>query len=345
MMRKGGAAGRLQDLPPLTDRDMPSLMPLADCLAQALTGLVPVAVAQVPPGQCVGAVLAADLVFPADLPPRPVALRAGFAVTALDLMGASADMPLLAGPAVAVVPGQPLPPGCDAVLDGSEVDRQGGLALALRAPAPGEGVRLAGHDARAGSLIAQAGAGLSAQAALVAGLAGLEAVPLRRPRVGLDGVAQADFLVHWVGAQGGAVAGDAPDLILRVAADHAPRLALAPGDSAWLSRHGAALVLDLPPRFDGMLAALLALGLPALDALSGRASAPRPVTLARKLTSAIGLSEVVLLTPAPDGWLPEPALTLAALARARAFALIPPGSEGHPAGDTIPALPLAEAMP
>jgi hypothetical protein len=31
---------------------------------------------------------------------------------------------------------------------------------------------------------------------------------------------------------------------------------------------------------------------------------------------------------------------LAALARARPYALIPPGSEGHPAGATIPALPL-----
>jgi molybdopterin biosynthesis enzyme len=323
---------------------MPSLTPLADCLAQALTGLAPVEALQVPPAQGVGAVLAADLVFPADMPPQAVALRAGFAVASLDLMGAGADLPLPAGPAAAVLPGQSLPPGCDAVLDPAEVDWHGAQALALRAPAPGEGVRLAGHDARAGAPIAQAGVGLSAQAALVAALAGLDAVPVRRPRVRLEGVGQADFLVHWVGAQGAVVAGDAPDLILRAAADHAPRLALAPGDSAWLSRPDA-LVLDLPPRFDAMLAALLALGVPALDALSGRKAAPRPVTLARKLTSAIGLTEVVLLTPTPDGWLPEPALTLAALARARAFALIPPGSEGHPAGDTIPALPLAEALP
>jgi molybdopterin biosynthesis enzyme len=344
MMRKGGAAGRLR-VPPLTDRDMPSLTPLADCLAQALTGLAPVAVAQVPPAQGVGAVLAADLLFPADLPPQAVALRAGFAVAALDLMGACADMPLPAGPAVPVVPGQPLPPGCDAVLDGSELDWQGGLALALRAPAPGEGVRLAGHDARAGAPIAQAGAGLSAQSALVAGLAGLDAVPVRRPRVALDGVPQPGFIAHWVQAMGGAVGNDAPDLILRTAADHAPRLALAPGGSAWLARHGHALMLDLPPRFDAMLAALLALGGPVMAALSGRVEPLRPLRLSRKLTSAIGLTEVVLLTPTPAGWLPEPALTLSAMARARAFALIPPGSEGHPVGDTIPALPLAEALP
>lgn len=319
---------------------MPSLTPLADCLAQALTGLAPVAVVQVSPLQAVGAVLAADLVFPADMPPRAVALRAGFAVASLDLMGAGADMPLPAGPAVAVAPGQPMPPGCDAVLDGSEVDWQGGLAMALRAPAPGEGVRLAGHDGRAGALIARAGDRLSAPAALVAGLAGLRTVPVRRPRVVLDGVPEPEFVGLWVQPQGALVVADAPDLILRGGADHAPRLALAPGEAAWLARDGAALVLDLPPRFDGMLAALLALGLPALAALSGRAQAPRPVTLARKLTSAIGLTELALLTPAPDGWLPEAAVTLAAVARARAFALIPPGSEGHPAGATIPALPF-----
>ena len=324
---------------------MSSLTPLADCLAQALTGLAPVAAVPVPPGQGVGAVLAADLAFPADMPPQAVALRAGFAVASLDLMGASADMPLPAGPAPAVAPGDGLPPGCDAVLDPAEMDWHGSLALALRAPAPGEGVRLAGHDARAGAPIAQAGTGLSAQAALVAGLAGLDAVPVRRPRVMLAGAPQPEFLAHHVQTKGGAVVDDAPDLILRAATDHAPRLALAPGEWAWLSRHGTALVLDLPPRFDAMLAALLALGGPALDALSGRVTAPRPVTLARKLTSAIGLSEVVLLTPGPEGWLPEPALTLAALARARAFALIPPGSEGHPAGATIPAFPLAEAQP
>lgn len=325
---------------------MPSLTPLADCLAQALTGLAPVASLPVPPAQGVGAVLAADLVFPSDMPPQAVALRAGFAVASLDLMGASPDMPLPARPAVAVAPGDGLPPGCDAVLDPAEVEWHGAQALALRAPAPGEGVRLAGHDGRAGTLIAQAGTLLSAQAALVAGLAGLEAVPVRRrPRVVLESMAQGHFVAHWVQAHGGMLVADAPDLILRTAADHAPRLALAPGETAWLSRHGAALVLDLPPRFDAMLAALLALGGPALDALSGRVAAPRPVTLARKLTSAIGLSELVLLTPTADGWLPEPALTLAALARARAFALIPPGSEGHPAGATIPAFSLAEAQP
>ncbi|MBD3764610.1 MAG: hypothetical protein IE927_07695 [Rhodobacterales bacterium] len=327
---------------------MSSLASLADCLGQALAGLAPVADTHLPLAQARGVVLARDLTVPADLPARAQALRAGLAVPALDLMGASPQMPLPLPARHPVTPGAALPPGCDAVLPEEDVDPLG--PMALRTPGPGEGVRLAGQDARAGLVIAPAGAALTARAALVAGLAGLDRAAVRRPGVAIDlpDPVLADFAAAWARDQGAEVGADRVDLLLRATPTHRPRLALTPGDTAWLARVDGRLVLDLPPRFDGLMAALLALGLPALAALSGRLAPPRPVALGRKLTSAIGLTELALLTPGPEGWLPEAAgtITLAGLTRARAFTLVPPGAEGFAAGATVPAQPLdAEGMP
>jgi molybdopterin molybdotransferase len=72
------------------------------------------------------------------------------------------------------------------------------------------------------------------------------------------------------------VEGDDPHLCLRVTGDHRPRLALMPADTAWLAPEGGALVLTLPARFDGMVAALSGAGLPALAALGGAAPRARP---------------------------------------------------------------------
>lgn len=326
---------------------MPRLTPLSDCLGHALAALAPAPVRLVPPADALGATLAADLTFPADLPQSAEALRQGFAVAALDLMGASPQMPLPLIGAQTVQPGAPLPPGTDALLPEEDVETGGNpsLPLALRAPAPGEGIRRAGHEARAGASLAQAGDRVTPRLALIAELAGLKALALRRPRVRLDlpDPAQHAFLRAWLRGEGAAVVTEAPDLVLRRTSDHRPRLALAPGESAWLGMHEGCCTLHLPTRFDGMIAAVLALGRPVLAALSGRAPEPaRPLVLSRKLSSVIGVTELALLAPGAEGWAAEPAglLTLSGLARARAFTLIPPESEGYAAGSTVPAFAL-----
>jgi molybdopterin biosynthesis enzyme len=64
--------------------------------------------------------------------------------------------------------------------------------------------------------------------------------------------------------------------------------------------------------------------------------------LLRKAASALGLSDLVLLTSEGTGWRPAPpgSVTLAALAAAHAFAVLPPDSEGLAEGATLSATPL-----
>jgi molybdopterin biosynthesis enzyme len=158
----------------------------------------------------------------------------------------------------------------------------------------------------------------------------------------LDDPRQAAFATGFLRMLGGMQAQGPASLTLRSATDHRPRLALAPAETAWLAREGEGLVLTLPARFDGMLAACLALALPAMAALTGAAPRPETRPLVRKLASNVGLSELVLLAADGDAWLPHPAgtVTLTGLAAARAFAILPPESEGLPAGAPLAALPL-----
>lgn len=323
---------------------MDSLTALEACLAQALHGIAPAAVEALPLSGALGLVLAEDLAFPADTPPVAEALRAGLAVAALDLTGASADVPVPLGAARRVVPGDPLPPGTDAILaeDEAKQDRDGWAAL--RPIAPGEGARRAGHDGRAGTVIARAGTRLDARHVLVAGLAGVGRCMVRRMRVAiaLPDPRIAGFAAGWMAALGAHATDTAPDLILRPADAGRPRLALAPGDTAWLAAEDGALVLSVPRRFDGAVAACLALGLPAMAALGGARALTEERPLTRKAASSLGMTDLVLLTREEAGWRPAPpgSLTLAALAGADAFALLPPGSEGLPEGAPLAGISL-----
>ena len=318
---------------------MSGLTPLDTCIEQALHGTHPVPAETIALQEAMGHVLADDLVLPHDLPRRHEALCAGFAVNALDLMGASAALPFPLPGARQLLPGMPLPPGTDAVLPRDCTRIINEQAEAIQAPNPGEGIRRTGHDGRKGEVIARAGQQVGARLRMVAMLAGISHLPVRRPRVQIAPDApQAGLIASWARSLGALITEDAPHLAIRPTQTHQPRLALAPGDTGWLSRKDGTLVLDLPPRFDGTIAALLALGLPALATLSGTTPQTTTRPVARKITSTIGLSELVLLSRAGASWQPGPAgtVTLTALARAEAFALIPPGSEGIAADTGLP---------
>jgi len=327
---------------------MPDLVPLDLCLARALGGIAPVPPVLIEPALACGHVLAADLVVPRDLPAVSEALRAGVAVAALDLVGASSSAPValgVLGTGARIRPGAALPPGTDAVLPEEGIDGPPDLPEAIRPASPGEGVRRAGHDARKGDPILLAGARLGPRHAFIASLAGIEAVAVRRPRVrvALSDPARGGFVEETLARLGGLIVrGGAAELEVRPAAGDTARLALAPAETGWLGHDGGALVLELPPRFDALSAALWALGLPAMAALAGARPLTETRPLARKIASAVGVSEVVLLVQDGGGWVPQPAglVTLAGLAAARAFAIIPPESEGLPAGAPLAAHPL-----
>jgi len=326
---------------------MSGLTPLDTCLAQALCGTDPVAPETLSLREAMGHALTEDLLLPHDMPPAHEALRAGFAVNALDLMGASAELPLPLHAARALLPGMTLPPGTDAILPEDGTRTNGPEREAIQPLDPGEGIRRTGHDGRKGDAIAWAGQRFAARHRLLAILAGVSHLPVRRPRVQVAPDApHAGFVANWAQSLGAMITEDCPHLIIRATLTHQPRLALAPGDTGWLARDATALVLDLPTRFDGAIAALLALGLPALAALSG--TVPQTITrpVARKITSAVGLSELVLLSRAEAAWQPGPAgtITLTALARAEAFALIPPDSEGNAAQTGLPGTNLENPL-
>lgn len=120
-------------------------------------------------------------------------------------------------------------------------------------------------------------------------------------------------------------------------------IALDPGGSAGFGRIGRVPVLLLPGRPDGALAAFLALGLPLLRRLAG-ASAPatRRASLTRKISSAIGLSEIMFVRSAEEGVEPLGGadLPLRRLILAEGAVLVPPDREGYREGELVEIVPL-----
>ena len=122
-------------------------------------------------------------------------------------------------------------------------------------------------------------------------------------------------------------------------------LALQPGRTAAIGRIGKTPVVALPGAPDQALAAWWTLALPALDRLSGRL--PREtlnLPLARKVASSVGIAEIVPLEQSDGTWatLAVGDLSLASIARAEAFLVVPGSSEGFAAGRPVDAYMLRE---
>ena len=122
-------------------------------------------------------------------------------------------------------------------------------------------------------------------------------------------------------------------------------IALQPGRSSAVGRIGKVPVVALPGAPDQAFAAWWTLALPALDRLSGRR--PRKslnLPLARKIASAVGIAEVVLLQRKQGSWITLAAgdLSLDAIARAEAWIVIAGGAEGFAAGAAVDGYMLRE---
>jgi molybdopterin biosynthesis enzyme len=119
---------------------------------------------------------------------------------------------------------------------------------------------------------------------------------------------------------------------------------LLPGETTAFGSVGARSVLLLPARLDAALAAWLAIGRHWLRGLSGQRDDDKTAAaqLARKVTSTVGMAEVVAVRC--NGTSAEPLasgyLSLAALSRADGWILVPPESEGYPAGAQVAVRPL-----
>ncbi len=166
-----------------TQRLPPSLTPLEVALAalmDRLESVTPVALSLADALGCV----AADMPPLRAFPPADIAAGDGWALRARDLVGASSYSPLpLARSPVWVEAGDAMPEGCDCVIDSDSVDQTGPMVQVLAEAIPGQGVRRIGGDiAQAGSVIA-AGRRVRPLDLLVARVAGLERLNVRRPRL------------------------------------------------------------------------------------------------------------------------------------------------------------------
>lgn len=329
------------------------LLSVPEMLAPALAVLTPVAATRIALRDALGAVPTADILAPRALPVGNIALRGGHAVAALDLVGASPHSPVML-PAMPphVQAGATLPEGTDAVLPPEGLTDEGAFAEATRVVTPGEDVRFTGQDLAASALLVPAGVPLEARHLLVLSLAGIETINARQPLVRLpdDERPETAWLATTCRALGCGVSapGGQADLSLDWSDAQSPILALNPGGLAHLrlaAGHPPAVLL--PRRFDGMVAAFVALALPLIGRLADRQIAPASRPLTRKIASSVGIAEIVLLRSLPEGYRPLAVgdITLAALAEADRIALIAPESEGAAAGSMLAAWPLALSLP
>jgi molybdopterin molybdotransferase len=319
-----------------------SLTPLDAALDALLDGLEPVAPAELTLKEALRCVAAGMPPLPA-YPPRDIAAADGYAFCARDLVGASSYSPLLlSAPPVWVEAGAAIPEACDCVLDSDSVDMSGPLPQVLAGAIPGQGVRRAGGDIAAGSLVVVAGRRVLPRDLLIARAAGLERLNVRRPRLRIvnvpGGGATAELIAESAqataaeivsataaGRDAGSIAAalddGACDLLLVVGGSGVGRtdaavtalaargkilshgIALQPGRTSAVGRVDKTPVVVLPGAPDQALAAWWTLALPATDRLSGRR--PRKTVnlpLARKIASSVGIAEIVLLERKQDMW-------------------------------------------
>ncbi len=169
-------------------------------LVTELVGSLPVV--ELPVAECLGLVLAGDLVAPISLPPFDNSAMDGYAVRAADLVGASREHPvtlpvaqdipagrtdlvaLEPGTAHRIMTGAPVPSGADAVIQ-VELTDAGTDTVALYAEVEaGSHLRLAGEDVVAGGVVLAAGTVLGpVQLGLAAAVGMAELAVYRRPKV------------------------------------------------------------------------------------------------------------------------------------------------------------------
>lgn len=121
-------------------------------------------------------------------------------------------------------------------------------------------------------------------------------------------------------------------------------MALTPGETAALGLVETRPVLLLPGRLDAALAVWLLVGRRMLDRLAGAKGDPdaaESMTLARKVSSTVGLAEVVPVRRSGDGVEPLASkyLPLSSLSRSDGWILVPAESEGFATGAQVQVRP------
>ncbi|MFQ2177152.1 bifunctional molybdopterin-guanine dinucleotide biosynthesis adaptor protein MobB/molybdopterin molybdotransferase MoeA [Aeromonas veronii] len=159
-----------------------------------LAALTPsTACSEKPLAQCHSAVLAADLVSPINVPPHANSAMDGIGLRSDDLAagrwqlvgevlaGQQRHEPVLAGQAVQIMTGAPLPPGVDTVVMREETQIEGEWVTVTAPIRAGQNVRLAGEDLAKGAVAIPAGTWLGAPQLGLAASLGQASLTVRTP--------------------------------------------------------------------------------------------------------------------------------------------------------------------
>lgn len=122
-------------------------------------------------------------------------------------------------------------------------------------------------------------------------------------------------------------------------------IAIEPGKTSAIGRIGSCPLIALPGSWDHAFGGWLAFVSPILNKLSGfRPRPPVSLPLARKISSAPGMTEIVFLSRENESWLPLSIgdLSLENLSRADAWLAVSGDSEGCAAGTLCSAFPLRD---
>ncbi|QCI64226.1 hypothetical protein [Phreatobacter stygius] len=341
----------------------PRLTPVADALEPLLAGSKPLDQARIAIADALGLIAAEPARTSGPVPPLAVALRDGIAVASADIVGATPYAPvILTDMPPAVRSGATLPPATDAVIPAAAAIPAGRLVEIGQAAYPGEQVATAGSDLAGDIQILGRGDLVTPELRLALATAGMTDIAVLRASfamtpggdpvvrdwlaarlraLGLTETGEPEAgLIASFGESAGAFANRAPMPVAR-------GLALRPGDNAGtaMASDGRPVIL-LPERFDGAIAAFYALILPVVARLTARRVNTHTLPLGAKIASTIGCTDVALLHVVDGRYEPliVGAVTLQALLRADAVALIPPESEGAAAGTPLAAIPIGNPL-
>ncbi len=170
------------------------LLTVEEALERLLAGARAVgAIETVPTLAATGRVLAQPQTSTLNVPPLDNTSMDGYAVRAADCASGTARLRvtqrilagaigqgLERGTAARIFTGAPIPPGADAVVMQEVCEVVGDDVVVKHVPKPGEWVRRAGEDIRAGATILEAGTRLRAQEVGLAASAGLATLPVSR---------------------------------------------------------------------------------------------------------------------------------------------------------------------
>jgi molybdopterin molybdotransferase len=170
------------------------LLSVDEALERLLAGARPVAETEtVATIAATGRVLAKAQASTLDVPPLDNTSMDGYAVRSADCASGAARLsvaqriaagavgkPLEPGTAARIFTGAPIPPGADAVVPQEQTAVEGDHVVVKHAPRPGEWIRRAGEDIRAGATILEAGARLRAQEIGLAASVGIAQLPVYR---------------------------------------------------------------------------------------------------------------------------------------------------------------------